>query len=112
MYRTVEMVFGGIFLVLLALAALGRRYPHIPVLRAFRDAFPRLPEEQQARIRRRANTYAGIEMILMGIVLPIGYFFLTMMTFSDFDPTVTALVFAFSILLIGLGITAIWRSRR
>ena len=48
----------------------------------------------------------------MGIVLPIGYFFLTMMTFSDFDPTVTALVFAFSILLIGLGITAIWRSRR
>ena len=57
MYRTVEMVFGGIFLVLLALAALGR-HPHIPVLRAFRDAFPRLPEEQQARMRRRANTYA------------------------------------------------------
>jgi len=48
----------------------------------------------------------------MGLGLPMGYVALTVMFFNDFTPTGIALVAVCSILLIGLGITAIWRNRR
>lgn len=112
MARTFELVVGGILLLLLGLSALARRYPEVAWLQAFRDAFPRLPEKERARMRRRANVYAGVEMILMGLALPLGYLFLTVMFFNAFTPLKTTLVLAASVLLIGLGCTAIWRSRR
>jgi hypothetical protein len=57
------------------------RYPHIGWLQEFRRLLPRLPEDQRRKARRRANVYAGAEMILLGVALPIGYFALSMMTF-------------------------------
>ena len=73
---------------------------------------PGLSEEQRARIRQRANVHAGIEMILIGFLLAPGYLVLSMMTFSDPSRTAMAVVIGFSVLLIGLGVTAIVRSRR
>ena len=63
-------------------------------------------------MRQRSNVHAGIEMILMGVLLAPGYLVLSMMTFSDPSRTAMAVVIGFSVLLIGLGITAIVRSRR
>jgi hypothetical protein len=73
---------------------------------------PGLSEEQRARMRQRANVHAGIEMILMGILLAPGYLVLSMMTFSDPSRTAMAVLIGFSVLLIGLGVTAIVKSRR
>jgi hypothetical protein len=73
---------------------------------------PGLSEEQRARMRQRANVHAGIELILVGVLLAPGYLFLSMMTFSDPSRTAMAVVIGFSVLLIGLGVTAIVRSRR
>jgi hypothetical protein len=62
-------------------------------------------------MRRRANVQAGLEMVLMGLSLPLLYLAATVMFFHDFTTTGMVLVAAGSLLLIGLGFAAVWRSR-
>ena len=112
MYRTIQLVALGIFAVIFGLSALSRRFPEVSWLQLFRYNTPHLSEEQRARMRQRANVHAGIEMILLGIVLPIGYVGISVMFFNALTTTGIVLVLAGSVLLIGLGITAIVRSRR
>lgn len=112
MYRTVQLVLFGVLAVLFGLSALSRRFPHIAWLQLFRFNAPRLSEEQRTKMRQRANIYAGIELILLGMVVPLGYFALTIMMFNNPTPTGTAIALGSALLLIGLGITAIWRNRR
>jgi hypothetical protein len=79
--------------------------------RDFGAALPQLPKEQKAKLRRRSNVYAGVQLILLGIALPFGYHILSMMMFfSGVSRTESVFVFAGSGLCIALGITAIWRS--
>lgn len=111
MNRNVQLVLGGLAAVLFGLSALSRRFPEVAWLQAFRFE-NRLTEQQKARMRRRAQVNAGVEMILVGIALPMGYIIITVMFMNDFTPIATTLVLAGSVLLIGLGITAIARSRR
>lgn len=112
MYRTVQLVLIAILAVVFGLSALSRRFPHIPWLQAFRYNRPRLSEEHQAQIRQRSNIYAGVELILLGIVVPIVYFGGTVMFFNTPTTTGTVLSLGGSLLLVGLGATAIWRNRR
>jgi hypothetical protein len=112
MYRTVQLALGGLLAVVFGLSALSRRFPHVAWLRSFRYNTPRLSEEQQARIRHRANIHAGIELILLGIVLPLIYIGGSVMFFNSITPLETALVLVGSLVLITLGATAIWRDRR
>jgi hypothetical protein len=63
-------------------------------------------------MRRRADFYAGAELILMGVALPLLYGAATVMFFNDFTTKGVTLALAGSFLCIGLGVTAIWRSRR
>ncbi len=105
------MVLGGLAFALFGLSALSRRFPEVAWLQAFRIE-NRLTEEQKARMRRRAQVHAGVEMILVGIALPMGYVVLTVMFMNNFTPLATTLVLAGSVLFIGLGVTAIVRSRR
>ena len=112
MYRNVQLVLGGLMALVFGLSALSRRLPHVAWLQVFRYDPPRLSEAQRARIRRRSNIHAGIEMILMGMALPLLYVASTVMLFNNFTTGWTALVLAGSLLLIGLGITAIWKNRR
>jgi hypothetical protein len=81
-------------------------------MQIFRYKGPPLSEEQRARIRQRSNIHAGIELILMGIVLPILYVIGTVMFFNEFTTTAILLVTAGSILLISLGVAGIWQNRR
>jgi hypothetical protein len=112
MYRTVQIVLASIIAVVFGLSALSRRLPHVAWLQLFRFHRPQLSEEQQARMRQHANVHAGVEMILLGIVVPVVYIGGTVMFFNT--PTLLGIVLSLgsSVLLIGLGATAIWRNRR
>jgi hypothetical protein len=112
MYRTLQLVLAGLIAMVFALSALSRRFPDVTWLQAFRYNPPHLSQEQRARMRRRANIQAGIELILVGVVLPMLYVAVTVMFFNDFTTTATALVVTGSLLCISLGLTAIWRNRR
>jgi len=108
---TVRMVLGGLLVLVFGLSRLARRFPHVAWLQVFRDAFPRPSEARRTRMRR-ADAYAGAEMILMGIALPLLYVAATVMFFNSFTARAIGFVLAISLLCIGLGVTAIWRSRR
>jgi len=112
MYRTLELVLAGGLAVVFGLSALSRRFPDAAWLQLFRRAMPRLTEQQRAKVRRRVNIQAGVEMILMGLVLPLLYVAATVMFFHAFTATGTALVLVCSMVLIAAGATAVWRSRR
>jgi hypothetical protein len=111
-YRTIQIVLGGLLVGLFGLSALARRFAQVSWLQVFRFERPQLNEAQRARIRQRANVHAGIELILLGIVVPIVYVALTVMFFNSVTSSAIILVAGASILLIGLGVTAIWRNRR
>jgi hypothetical protein len=112
MYRTFQLALVGLMVVVFGLSALSRRLPDVVWLRAFRFNPPHLSQEQRATMRRRSDVLAGIELILLGIVLPLLYVASTLMFFNDFTGTATTLVLASSFLSIWMGITAIWRNRR
>jgi hypothetical protein len=102
-------VLGALALVIMGLVQLAKRRPDIAWLRPFRG--PELSAAQKERHRRRANTYAGIELILLGLAIPMGYVALTVMMFNDFEPLWTTIAIASSLACIGLGVTAIVKSR-
>jgi hypothetical protein len=107
----IKLILAGIGVVLFGLSALSRRFPHIAWLQHFH--FDRhLSEEQRARMRRRANVHAGVELILLGVVLPMGYVVLTVMMFNDITRKAMAIVLTGSAVCIGLGVTAIVRANR
>jgi hypothetical protein len=105
-----QIVVGSIVAVVYGLSALARRFPHVPWLQHFR--LPWLTEEQQARTRRRANAYAGAQLILLGLIVPVGYLVLTVMTFNTVRGGTLTLVLAGSVLCVLLGITAIVQGGR
>jgi hypothetical protein len=111
-YETLQLVAVIVLGTVFGLSAAARRYPHLTWLQGFATAFPRLPEEQRRRARKRGDLHAGVELILLGLALPLGYAALTLMTFSSYTTSGTVLVGAGSVLCVGLGIFAIWHSRR
>jgi hypothetical protein len=103
LFDDVKAVLGGIVVVYFALAWLARAMPHVGWLQAFRLPTVHLSEEEKARRRRSANRMAAIEMILAGLVLPLGYLALTVMMFHDLARPATFVVGACSLALIGVG---------
>lgn len=111
-YETFQIVVVMVTAVVWGLVTLSRRRPDVAWLEPWRTAFPRPTEAQRQRMRRRASAYAGAELILLGVVIPIGYVALTVMMFNDFTPGWLIAVAASSLLCIGLGVTALVQSRR
>lgn len=107
-----QIVAGSILAVLFGLSELSRRFPHVAWLQHFRIPRPQFTKEQRARATRRANVYAGAQLILFGLILPLGYVVLTVMTFNTVRTGTLALVLAGSVLCIVLGITAIVQGGR
>jgi hypothetical protein len=112
MYRDVQIALLSVLGVLYGLSVLSRRFPHVAWLQLFRFEPPRMSEDQRAKARRQANVYGGVELIMVGIGLPMAYVAMTVMFFNDIAAIEMALVLTASALCIGLGITALWRSRR
>lgn len=107
-----QIVAGTILVALYGLSALSQRYPHVAWLQHFRILLPRFSEKQQARMGRRASLLAGAQLILLGVIFPLGYLVLTVMTFNTPRTGTFALVLAGSVLCIVLGVTAIVQSGR
>lgn len=108
-HSPLEITVAVIGLLFVALTQLARKRPDIEWLRHFR--LPELPEAVRERHRKRSERIAGAEMILVGLLLPIGYLVLTVMTFNSIDPLWLTGVIAASVLCIGLGIYALVKNR-
>lgn len=98
--------------MLSGLSALSRRFPHIAWLQDFDFKPPELSEEQKAKMRRRATVRAGVKWIFLGMVLPVGYVFHTIMLFSDITRKGMVIVLTGSVVCIAVGVTAIVRGFR
>jgi hypothetical protein len=112
MSRTLQVVLVALMAIVFGLSALARRYPDVAWLQPFKAAWPRLAEEQKAVQRRRANAHAGVQLILLGFVIPLAYGVLTVMFFNSFTAGITTLVLLGALLCVALGVVAIVRSRR
>ena len=110
MWEVVQAVTGVAFFVVLGLSAAAKRRPDIAWLQAFK--LPEVPRQQRERHRKLSNRLAGMELILLGLCLPIGYVVLTVMTFGDLDTWWMIGVGLASLGCIALGVTALvqnWR---
>jgi hypothetical protein len=107
-----QIVVGSIVAVVYGLSTLSRRFPHVAWLQHFRIPRPHLTEEQQARMTRRTTVYAGAQLILLGMILPLGYLVLTVMTFGTVRAGAMTLILSGAALCVVLGITAIVRGGR
>lgn len=105
----VKILFGFVALVWVGLQYAARRFPEIEWLQALK--LPELSPRQQRIAERRANFFAGIEFILLGLVIPMGYVALTVMMFHDFTVLPMTLVGLSSAACIGIGIYALLRNR-
>ena len=105
MWEWVQAVAGVAFFVVLGLSAAAKRRPDIEWLQSFK--LPELPRQQRERHRKLSNRLAGMQLILLGLCLPIGYVVLTAMTFSNFDTWWMIGVGLASLGCIALGITAL-----
>lgn len=112
MWQVLQVVILTVLAAVFGLSSLSRRYPHVGWLQPFRFNWPQLSEEQRERMRRRANVHAGIQLILLGVAVPIVYVGSSIMMFND--PSVRGLTLSVAIaaLLIALGITGVWRNAR
>jgi hypothetical protein len=107
-----QVVVGGVLTVLCGLSALSHRFPRVGWLQHFRIRHPQLTDQQRARMGRRAAVYAGAQLILFGVALPIGYLALTVMTFSAITTRALTLVLGGSALCTVLGIAGIVKGGR
>jgi hypothetical protein len=98
------MVIAGFILTRAA-----RRFPEVEWLNVFRFA-DNLDPARRARMKRSSEIHAGVEIILLGIVVPPAYFVLTLMTWSDLSRGITIAVGAFSAGCIVLGFWVISRA--
>ena len=105
-----KIVFGVLMLIIFALGFAARKLPHVQWLQGFR-LDRHLSEEQRAKLRRRGNRMAGYEMMIAGLVIPLAYVAVTLMTFNQ--PTRTGLLLAggASVLCFAFGIAVIARNR-
>ena len=103
--ETAQIAIGLLVILIFGLGLLARKHPHISWLQGFK--LSQLPEPQRARLERSQKSMAGAQFILLGIVVPLGYAALTLMMMNSFDPVVTLMVAAFSLLCIGIGVYAI-----
>ena len=110
MSETFKIVVGGAVCVVYGLFLLSQRFPHVTWLRHFR--IPWLKNDRQGRMGSWAAVSAGAQLILLGVVLPIGYVVLTVMTFSNLTTRGMTLAVASSVLCIVLGIAAIVQGSR
>jgi hypothetical protein len=100
----------GVLAIFAILVTAANSLPNVAWLRPFR-LNQNLSEAQKARIRRRANVSAGLEMIGLGLLLPVGYIMLTVMMFNEIDPLTMGLILAGSVVCIGLGFWAMFSSK-
>ena len=108
---SVKAILLGLIAIVFVLSRLARALPHISWLQVFRLPVIKMSEEERARRRRAANRMAGLEIFVVGLVLPLVYVVSSIMFFSDPKPVPMMIVSACSILCFALGIWIFVRNR-
>ncbi len=86
------------------------RYPQVRWLQTFR--MPNFPRSAPSpNVRRARNIFEGIQLIGLGLLLPIGYLFSTAIFFTGIEPVWVVVVAVLSLFCIALGIAGIVKSR-
>lgn len=107
---SVKLIVICLTAAVIILTKAARRYPHVEWLQKFHLPDYRT-EEQKRRARRAGNIIAGIEMIGIGLVIPVVYFITTVMFFSEMSTGALLAAGSLSVLCIGFGVMAIAKSR-
>ena len=107
LFQLVVVIFGISFT---ALAWAAGRWPDVEWLRPFRMAH--LTTAQRERNRKRAERMAGVEILLLGFALPLGYLILTVMTFSSINPWWFGATIVASVACIVVGATVMVKNWR
>lgn len=84
--------------------------PHVAWLKPFRFPGGGLGEDRRRRLGRTINITAGLEIVGLGPILPLGYVTLSVVTFSAIDPATLRLLVVAGALCVGLGICALFRA--
>lgn len=109
--ESLQVILMGALVVLVGLLTLANAYPDVAWLRPFR-VFRAQPSEAQAgRLRRRVRITAAVELIGLGLLLPVGYLVLTVMFFSQVHPATLWLTLALAALSVAVGIWILFRGR-
>ena len=109
--ETVKIAIGAPVLIITILSFVARKRPDVRWLQHF-NFQAHLTEEQRARNRKRQNVLVGAELILAGVIIPVGYFALKVMLFKTIDAIELVVVGLLSLLCFGLGIAAIAAGRK
>ena len=105
-----KILLGIAVLLIMGLSYLARRRPDVRWLQAC-NFQAHLTEEQRARLRRTQNRTAGAELILLGMIIPMGYLGLKVMFFSAVQRMELVLVGLLGATCIVLGFVALLRNR-
>jgi len=108
---TVKVVLVGLMAFAFVLNRLARALPHVAWLQVFRLPVLHLSDEQKAARRRAGNRTAAVELILLGLALPLLYVASTVMLFNDIKTSAMVLVGGCSVICVGLGIWLLVRNR-
>jgi uncharacterized membrane protein YqjE len=101
---SVKAVLLGLIAVAFVLSRLACWFPHVAWLQLFRLPVIQMSEEQREKRRRSGNRMAGLEMVLVGIGLPVLYIASTIMFWSDPQPIPLIIVITCSVICIAVGI--------
>ena len=99
-----KVILLGVIAVVFGLSRLARAYPRVAWLQVFRLPQRQMSEEERTRRKRAENRRAGLEIILAWFVLPLVYFGLGVMFFTEPSRLEIVIVGALSLLGIGGGI--------
>lgn len=103
------VIAGGIVIVWIA-----RRFPTVAWLRPFQLAMfqVQLSEPQKARRRRWASIQAGLEIMILGLLIPAGYVLSKVMMFDNINSGPLAISLAAMLACFVLGFWVILKERR
>jgi hypothetical protein len=107
---TAKAILLGLIAVVFGLSRLARAYPGIGWLQVFRLPERQMSEEERARRKRAENRRAGLEIILTGFVLPLVYFGLGVVFFTEPSALEIVVVGLLSVLFIGGGVWVLARN--
>lgn len=105
-----KILIGIPVLVIMGLSFLARKRPATRWLQAF-NFQAHLTEGQRGRLRRTQNATAGAQLILLGIIIPIGYLGLEAMFLSSVETSELVVVGLLSVACVSAGIAALARNR-
>lgn len=108
---SVKAILVGLIAIAVALGWLARTFPHVTWLQLFRIPDSQMTEAQREKQRRASNRHTAVEIVLVGLALPVGYVLLTVISFRELETMPMAAVGVGSVLCITFGIWSFVRNR-